>query len=163
MSLVTRKPVIRVRDQVRLKPAAQLMRLARVFKFWLQQVEILYYPGSELQRRWSDCADAQADLRLCCSHMVETGFLMTWLVCKNHISWRVCTPCRYNKAFRITAKLCQNIMYHQYNGLTVYWIWRSTEFPRTLKFQYSPCYVKFSKESATVHVRKPRFKQYGML
>ena len=23
--------------------------------------------------------DAQADLRLCCSHMAKTGFLMTWL------------------------------------------------------------------------------------
>ena len=34
----------------------------------------------EQQRRWSDCADAQADLRLCCSHMTKTGFLMTWLI-----------------------------------------------------------------------------------
>ena len=25
--------------------------------------------------------DAQADLHLCCSHMVKTGFLMTWLIC----------------------------------------------------------------------------------
>ena len=32
--------------------------------------------------------------------------------------------------------------------LTVYWIWRSTEFPCfTLKFQHSPCYVIFSKQS----------------
>ena len=43
---------------------AQLMRLARVLKFWLQQVEVLHYPGSEQQRCWSDCADAQADLRV---------------------------------------------------------------------------------------------------
>ena len=27
------------------------------------------YLGSEQQWRWSDCAEAQADLRLCCSHM----------------------------------------------------------------------------------------------
>ena len=32
-------------------------------------LEILYYLSSEQRRRWSDCADAQADLRLCCSHM----------------------------------------------------------------------------------------------
>ena len=24
--------------------------------------------------------DAQADLRLCCSHMTKAGFLMTWLI-----------------------------------------------------------------------------------
>ena len=48
---------------------AQLQKLARVLKFRLYQVEILYYPGCEQQRRWSDCMDAQADLRLCCSHM----------------------------------------------------------------------------------------------
>ena len=36
----------------------------------------------------------------------------------------------------------------RYNSLIVYWIWRSTEFPYfTLKFQYSPCYVIFSKQS----------------
>ena len=28
------------------------------------------YLGSEQQRHWSDCVDAQADLHLCCSHMV---------------------------------------------------------------------------------------------
>ena len=42
------------------------MRLARVLKFRLKQVQVLYYPGSEQQRRWSDCADVEADLRLCC-------------------------------------------------------------------------------------------------
>ena len=26
------------------------------------------------------CADAQADLCLCCSHMAKAGFLMTWLI-----------------------------------------------------------------------------------
>ena len=30
-------------------------------------VEVLYYPGSEQQRHWSDCMD----LRLCCSHMAH--------------------------------------------------------------------------------------------
>ena len=48
---------------------AQLQKLAWGLKFWLQKLETLHYLGSEHQRRWSDCADAQADLRLCCSHM----------------------------------------------------------------------------------------------
>ena len=58
-----------------------LIRLMRrlicmfVVRIWHKQVFLwrgsyeVYYPGSEQQRRWSDCADAQADLRLCCSHM----------------------------------------------------------------------------------------------
>ena len=33
------------------------------------ETTVLYYLGSEQQRRWSDCADSQADLSLCCSHM----------------------------------------------------------------------------------------------
>ena len=39
----------------------------------------MYYPGNEQQRRWSDCADALADLCLCCSHMAKAGFVMMWL------------------------------------------------------------------------------------
>ena len=56
------------------------MRLAKVLKFRLQQVEVLYHPGSKQQRRWSDCADAQPDLRLCCLHIAKTGFLMMRLI-----------------------------------------------------------------------------------
>ena len=48
---------------------AQLQKLAWGLKFWLQKLETLHYLDSEQQRRWSDCADAQADLRLCCSHL----------------------------------------------------------------------------------------------
>ena len=53
---------------------AQPQKLARVLKFQLKNLEILYYLSSEQQRRWSDCADAQADLRLCCSHMASDTF-----------------------------------------------------------------------------------------
>ena len=45
----------------------QLKRLAWKLKFHLQQVYIWYFPKSKTKRRWSDCADAQAGLRLCCS------------------------------------------------------------------------------------------------
>ena len=60
--------------------AARLQKLARVLNFRILQAEVLYYPSREQQRRWSDCADAQADLHLCCSHMILTGFLITWLI-----------------------------------------------------------------------------------
>ena len=32
------------------------------------------YGDSEQQRRWSECVDAQADLRLCCSHVALDMF-----------------------------------------------------------------------------------------
>ena len=41
---------------------------------------MLYFLGSEQQRRWSDCAAAKADLRLHFPHMQDSGFLMTWLI-----------------------------------------------------------------------------------
>ena len=64
-------------------------RLARGLQFWIQKLVVLYYLTSEQQRRWSDCADAQADLRLCCSHMAKTGFFMTWLISwnANELKW----------------------------------------------------------------------------
>ena len=71
---------------------AQLMRLARILKFWLKQVEVLYYPGSEQQRHWSGCVDSQADLRLFCSHITKTGFLMTWLT-QTESDWKWASTC----------------------------------------------------------------------
>ena len=47
----------------------QPQKLARLLKFRIKKLEVLYYLGSQQQRRWSDCADAQIDLPLCCSHM----------------------------------------------------------------------------------------------
>ena len=48
---------------------AQLQKLATILKFWIKPEYISYYLSSEQKRCWSDCADAQADLHLCCSHM----------------------------------------------------------------------------------------------
>ena len=56
--------------------SAQLKKLARVMKLPTLKLEILYYLGSEHQRCWSDCVDAQADLHLCCLHMAKMGFLV---------------------------------------------------------------------------------------
>ena len=82
MSLVARKPVFGICDQVRLKPScsATQTKLEAWNLGYYKQAEVLYYPGSEQQRHWSDCADAQANLRLCCSHMAWTGFLMRRLI-----------------------------------------------------------------------------------
>ena len=48
---------------------AQQQRPARILKFRIYKLVVSFCLGSEQQRRWTDCADAQADLRLCCSHM----------------------------------------------------------------------------------------------
>ena len=82
LSLVMRKPVFGVSDQVRLKPACSATETETSYSLEIAAKAsrgIIYYLGSEQQRRWSDCANAQADLRLCCSHMTKTGFLMMWL------------------------------------------------------------------------------------
>ena len=52
----------------------QLQRLARKLKFYLIRGKIWYFPKREQQRRRSDCADAQAGLRLCCSQTPEDRF-----------------------------------------------------------------------------------------
>ena len=48
---------------------AQLQRLARVLKFRLYEVDVLYYLGSEQWRRWSDYAMC----RLICAFVVRIG------------------------------------------------------------------------------------------
>ena len=57
-----------VSGQARHKPS-QLQRPTRILKFRIYKLDVSFCLDSEQQRRWSDCADAQADLRLCCSHM----------------------------------------------------------------------------------------------
>ena len=44
MSLVVRKPVFRVSDQVRPKRSAQQQKMARDLKFQIEEVEGFYYP-----------------------------------------------------------------------------------------------------------------------
>ena len=64
---VTTKPVLGVCDQLRLKPVCSatetsfgLEILAIIITY--KQVEVLYYPDSEQQKRWSYCVDVHADL-----------------------------------------------------------------------------------------------------
>ena len=79
-SLIIRKPVFGLCDQGRLKPACA----ATETRYRLENLTIasisITLARQQKQRRSSDCADAQADLRLCCSHMAKAGFLMTWLI-----------------------------------------------------------------------------------
>ena len=63
MSLVTRKPVFGVCDQLRLKPACSATETSQ--RLEISNIET----RGEKQRHWSDCMDVQADLRLCCSDM----------------------------------------------------------------------------------------------
>ena len=69
LSLVTRKPVFGVFDQVRLKPVCSTKEASKSHEIANIETRDSYSLGSEQQRCWSDCADVQADLHLCCSHM----------------------------------------------------------------------------------------------
>ena len=47
------------------------------FRSWLESWQlVLYYLGSEQRGRWTNCADAQADLCLCCSQMAKS--VVSW-------------------------------------------------------------------------------------
>ena len=54
----------------------QSQKMARGWKFWIQEVEELYYPCSENKVTDQLHSYCEADLRLCFSHMQIVGFLM---------------------------------------------------------------------------------------
>ena len=80
LSLVTRKPVFGVCDQVRRKPVCSATETS--WRLEISDIETrgIIISRQRKQKRWSDCADAQAYLRLCCSHMAKAGFVMMWLI-----------------------------------------------------------------------------------
>ena len=53
--------------------------LIRVFAVRMKKAWVLSYPLSAQRRLWSDWADAQADLSLCCAHTHFVGFVMSRL------------------------------------------------------------------------------------
>ena len=65
MSLVVRKPVFEVSDQVRHNRAVQLQKMARGLKFGIKIEEGLYYLCSENKGADQLCSYREADLRLC--------------------------------------------------------------------------------------------------
>ena len=60
--------------------------LIRVFAVRMKKAWVLNYPLSAQQRRWSDRAEAQADLSLRCAQSQFVGFVVRWLKCKISIS-----------------------------------------------------------------------------
>ena len=62
-----------ISDQVRLKLACSATETS-----WRLEILDIETTGIILSKQ--RIADAQADLRLCCSHTAKTGFLMTWLI-----------------------------------------------------------------------------------
>ena len=94
LGLVMRKPVFGIFDQVRLKPACSATENSYCLDLALESIGIILSKKRttkalirlrivliRLRIALSDCADAQADLYLYCSHMAQAGFLMTWLTC----------------------------------------------------------------------------------
>ena len=77
MSLVVRKPVFGVSDQVRTNRAVQPQKMARGSKFRVYVVEVLYYPYSENKGADQLRGYREADLPLC------------FRICKKPVfSWR---------------------------------------------------------------------------
>ena len=80
MSLVVRKPVFGVSDQVT-NPPVQSLNMARGLKFRIQKVEGLYYPCSENRGADQLRGHCEADLCLCFRIMQKAGYLTTRLIC----------------------------------------------------------------------------------
>ena len=73
MSLVVRKPVFRVSDQVRHNQAVRQQKMARSLKFRIKKVEGLFYLCSENKGDDQLRGYREADLRLCfriCKKMI---------------------------------------------------------------------------------------------
>ena len=79
MRLFTRKPVSWVFDQVRLKSARSATEGSEsheIATIETRDIILSRQRTTKAQISLRICAD---DLRLCCSHMAKTGFIMTWL------------------------------------------------------------------------------------
>ena len=79
LSLVTRKPVFGVCDQVKHKPACAAAEAS--YSLEISDIETILSRQRTIKALIRFCTDAQADLRLCCLHMAKTCFLMRWLNC----------------------------------------------------------------------------------
>ena len=55
--------------------------LIRAFAVNMKKAWVFSYPLSTQRRLWSDCANAQADLSLRCTHIHFVGFVMRRLIC----------------------------------------------------------------------------------
>ena len=87
------KTCLRVRDKVRLKPGSSAIETSQSLEISAITSRDITLSRQRKQRRWSVCADAQADLRLCFSHLAKPGVLMTWLIYSDlpHSAYKVFT------------------------------------------------------------------------
>ena len=69
-----------VNNQVKLKLACSATEIVQSLDILDLASRGIVLSKQQTITRWSDCADAQADLYLCCSHVHETGFLMHWVL-----------------------------------------------------------------------------------
>ena len=74
MGLVARKPVFGISEKASFKPVSSATGTSQKIEISPVASLMWYFPQSEKQRRWSDCADAQAGLPLCCSQTSEDRF-----------------------------------------------------------------------------------------
>ena len=60
-----RKPTMWFLTRSDTNQALQPLQMARGLKFWIKEVEVLYYPSSENKGADQLCGYREADLRLC--------------------------------------------------------------------------------------------------
>ena len=75
-----RKPVYGVCDQVRLKPACTATETSQGLEILDLTSTCVIVSKQRTTKVLIRLPHAQADLRLYCSHMAKTSFLMTWLI-----------------------------------------------------------------------------------
>ena len=80
LSLVTRKPVFGVSDQVRLTPACSATETRQTLGILDIETRGIKLSKQRTIKALISLHGCAADLRLCCSHMAKTGFRMTWLI-----------------------------------------------------------------------------------
>ena len=118
MSSVMNKLVFGVSDQWDSNRPAQLQWPARVLKFWLQQVEALYYPGSE-----NKGADQTAQMRrLTCAFVVRIWHKQVFSWCGSNGSITTVWNVQWNTASTMLQ-----------TDINVEWLWHWILFWRFIK------------------------------
>ena len=127
---------------------AQLQRPARILKFRIYKLEVSFCPGSD-----NKGADQTARLRLCCSHIAKTGFLMARLIQNRTIP--ECLRPQFGFIFRFTnpptlmlpklkkKKKSDSWKFYFYNyflllDFKIFWNIMHSEIWRKLCFRYGP-------------------------
>ena len=111
---------------------AQLQKLARVLKFRLYNLEILYYIIREQQRRWSDCADAPLLFAYDISHIFSrpgSNKLINRSTTKQ-TKWHVCPA-------KTQLSLCIHLVWSE-SSLCAQWVAKDTVLIHVADAQADP-------------------------